>query len=906
LALHARPTALRRLVVVSALVALGLLGGLAARQTAAVEQTATIPVAADTYVRQVAQNANEGGSPFLSVRALIDHHGLVRFDQSAIEAAVGGNILQSAVLRMTIVQNSGYWGPNGQDVAAHRLNVEWAEGNGAQLDIQPPAWTRGTGSGATWNCAVDSNIANIFKNCSGVTEWSVNDAAPAGPWDATATDAVTITTGQSGLVEWNVTADVQAFLDGATTNNGWILRRVDSAGLGDAHFATRESGANAAELVLTFVAAAPEAVDDSYEADINTGLSVAAPGVLGNDLGSGLSAVPQAGASTALGGTVTLNADGSFDYAPPPGADADDVDTFSYTVENAAGSDTGEVTITLTDDAGVGTLWFIDNSDATPPFDGTFAKPFNSLAQFNASAGPEPGDTVFIYAGSGLYDGGIVLQDDQTLLGEGVGLTAGSISIPPGARPTLTNAAGDGVALASGNSVRGLNVGDTSGTGLAGASVGGLSVSDVAVNGAGAAVALAGGDVSVSLDEASASGVDAGISLSGLSGSVSIASGTLSNNVNAVVLDEVENVTLSNLTISGSTGDGVLGTNVTALTIQDSSIDATGDEAEEHGVDVINLLGASAILNTSMSGAAGSNISVNNSSSTGADVLTLSGLTLDEPQAAFGRDNIFIGAATSGSLSVVMDGSAGLNSLSGGQDGIEAIAMLGGVLDVSVTSAAIEASFGVGVNLGALNGGTVTFDVFDNNDVTGGGIDAPDGVGINISNLFGGTMSGTISGNEITGVEFGSGIRVVVEGDGSSVVAVSDNAVFGNANGSGIEAQARAGTGTLDLTITDNVIDSDGLFSFDGVNIEAGSSAGGTNTICLNMSGNSSDVDSGEEGYRMRQRPGATFALQDFTGDGTLAADVTDWVQNVKANAGSTQIIIGTAFSAAPAACQVP
>ena len=82
--------------------------------------------------------------------------------------------------------------------------------------------------------------------------------------------------------------------------------------------------------------------------------------------------------------------------------------------------------------------------------------------------------------------------------------------------------------------------------------------------------------------------------------------------------------------------------------------------------------------------------------------------------------------------------------------------------------------------------------------------------------------------------------------------------------------------------------------------------AGGANTICLNMSGNASDVESGEEGYRLRQRPGSTFALQDFTGDGTNAADVTAWVQAVKGNAGSTQIIIGSAFSAAASACQTP
>ncbi len=140
------------------------------------------------------------------------------------------------------------------------------------------------------------------------------------------------------------------------------------------------------------------------------------------------------------------------------------------------------------------------------------------------------------------------------------------------------------------------------------------------------------------------------------------------------MLTNVENVTLSNLAITGSSGDGILGTDVTALTVQDSTINATGDAAEEHGIEIANLFGASAILNTSMTDAAGSNISVTNSAASGADVLTLSGLTLAEPDAAFGRDNIFVGAIDAGDLAIVMDASAALNVLSGGQDGIEAIA----------------------------------------------------------------------------------------------------------------------------------------------------------------------------------------------------------------------------------------
>ncbi len=896
-----------RFALVATLISLGILGALAARDATAVEQTATLDASADTFVRQVARNANEGGSPILGVRALIDHHTLVQFDQSELESAVSGSTLQSATLRLTLVENSGWWGFNGRDIAVHRLNSAWAEGNGYQFEAPGGEWTRGNGAGATWNCAVDANIANIFKNCNGPAEWEINASAPSGPWQATASDTATVVTSQTGPVEWDVTADVQAWLDGSADNDGWIIRRTDSFGAGDARFASREAAAGGPQLILTFAAAPPDAIDDTYDADINSGLSVAAPGVLGNDLGSELTAVPQSDAPTANGGSVTVNADGSFSYDPPPGADNGSSDSFNYTAENAAGSDSDTVTLNLIDNGGLGTLWFIDNTATGPDYDGTFDDPFSSLGQFNASPLPEPGDAIFVYAGGGPYDGGIVLQDNQTLLGEGVGLEAGAISIPAGNRPTLTNTGGDGIALASGNSVSGLNVGDTTGVGLSGASVGGLTVAEVAVNGAGAAVDIANGDVVVTLDEASAADVDSGVTLANLTGAVTIADGTLTNNVNAITLNQVANVSLSNLTITGSTGDAILGAEVTGLNIENVVIDASGDAADEHGIDITDLLGTSQIVSTTISGAAGSNISIQNAVATGADALTLSGLDLNEPDGAFGRDNIFIGAVSSGNLAVSVDASVAPNALSGGQDGIEAVALSGGSLDVAVSGSGIVASAGVGVNLGALSGGTVSFNVSDNNSANSGGIAAAGGIGVNVTSFFGGVITGTVANNEIDDTALGDGVRVIVEGDGSAVVLVDGNTLTGDSSGHGIRGHARAGSGTLDLTITNNTVDGTGTLALDGIHVESGSSAGGdANTVCLNLANNTSGVTSGEEGYRLRQRSGTAFLLQDFTGDGSVAIDIEAWVTVDKANSGTTDIVIGTAFAAAPGACQTP
>jgi hypothetical protein len=80
----------------------------------------------------------------------------------------------------------------------------------------------------------------------------------------------------------------------------------------------------------------PVGVSDDYTTGgVNQPLTVAAPGVLANDTdpdaGAVLTAV-SANISTPVGGSVTLNSDGSFTYTPP--FDATGTDSFTYTVSD--------------------------------------------------------------------------------------------------------------------------------------------------------------------------------------------------------------------------------------------------------------------------------------------------------------------------------------------------------------------------------------------------------------------------------------------------------------------------------------------------------------------------------------------------------------------------------------------
>ncbi|MCB8982495.1 MAG: tandem-95 repeat protein [Ardenticatenaceae bacterium] len=96
---------------------------------------------------------------------------------------------------------------------------------------------------------------------------------------------------------------------------------------------------------LSLLNHAPTAAADAYATAEDTPLSVAAPGVLANDLdadGEALTAVLQ---TPAAHGSVTLNSDGSFIYTPA--ADFYGADSFTYAASDGQTSSAAEVLLTI-------------------------------------------------------------------------------------------------------------------------------------------------------------------------------------------------------------------------------------------------------------------------------------------------------------------------------------------------------------------------------------------------------------------------------------------------------------------------------------------------------------------------------------------------------------------------------
>ena len=321
------------------------------------------------------------------------------------------------------------------------------------------------------------------------------------------------------------------------------------------------------------VRATPIAVDDSYTATGNVRISAAAPGLLANDNDpEGDAITASAGATSAQGGDVVVNADGSFSYNPKPGFEGND--TFNYTVTDSHGNtNTGTVTVTVS-----GMIWFV-NSTAATNGDGRLTSPYNCLTGpgcFDPAAPDDPGDNIFLYSGS--YTGGVTLLANEKLIGQGstnslatiAGITPapGSDPLPStsGANPVITTTAPatNGINLGTGNLIRGLTVHDTTGAGINGAGFGSLVIREVTISGLGQALNLNNGSLDAGFGSISSTdSASTGITLASVSGSLTSGPTTITNptgvGIQVTSLGAgVTGVDFGNTTVNSSGGTGVV------------------------------------------------------------------------------------------------------------------------------------------------------------------------------------------------------------------------------------------------------------------------------------------------------------------------------------------------------------
>ena len=391
---------------------------------------------------------------------------------------------------------------------------------------------------------------------------------PAGISLGTLTATTIVLTGAAPLATYQ-TALRQVQFNNSSENPNTTTRTVTVV----ANDGEADSGTATSAIAITAVNDPPTITAPSYTGNANLTLTVAdgtgdlldgatdAEGTSVSVVAATLtSAQAAATATTADDNNVVVLADGSFTFKPVPGYVGDD--TFVYQLQ-----DTGSpppvattditATVTLTDlngaAAGDDILWFIDE-DSTGANLGTQADPFRTLAAFNAASTGD-GDFVFLDTDSGdangdganSYGGGITLANNQTLIGDGttgtilatlMGITLGSHNSlgsdytafdGSGTNPTLLNGSGNAINLGSGNTVRGVDVGNASGFGIRGTAVGALAIEDVAINnatGGGFEVATS-GTLNVTLTNLTSGGGTNGVNLTGASGTFSAPTGAI-------------------------------------------------------------------------------------------------------------------------------------------------------------------------------------------------------------------------------------------------------------------------------------------------------------------------------------------------------------------------------------------
>ncbi|WP_420126466.1 beta strand repeat-containing protein [Longimicrobium sp.] len=659
--------------------------------------------------------------------------------------------------------------------------------------------------------------------------------------------------------------------------------------------ATCQAASGSATLIVVDPNTPPVAQDDAFEAIGNVTVPVAAPGVLANDTdgeGDALQAVPGTFA-TASGGTVTVNADGSFSYLSAAGFTGED--SFAYTVTD--GQDSATATVTMTSAYRV---WYVDNAAA--PGDGRDASPFNTLAE--AEAVSTAGETILIRTGAAPYDGGITLKTAQSLTGQGVPANVTAtlngqtvVLLAAGAAPTVTRTtAGPTVQLATDNVVQGVNVTSTAGAGIAGTGFGTLTVGSTAVAATGGpALDLSAGDVVGSFNALSSAGsTGAGIRLVGVGGSFSAAGGSITGSAGAgadvtggagtftyggdiavagPLAVSVTGRTGGTLTFGGtiaSTGNGISVQNNSGGTIAFTGGSKSLSTGTNPGVSLTNNAGATisfgggglAIGTTTGTGflaADGGTVTVtgagNTVSSAGGvavhvkDVtIAATGITFRSVSADGGTSGIVL-RNTSGpnTLQVTGTGVAGSGGLiqSTSGRGIE----LEDVNGVSFAYMTISATGGSGV------GGTgVTDFAFTNGTIQSSGTAMGAGdsnIGFNAGPM--GTASNldgtvTISGNTLSSA-YQHGIDIVNYSGTLSDVTITNNAVTSSistaaSTGSGIRLVARgSGAATAHLvraSITGNVVRN--FPNGAGIQVEGGNTTAGGPVATVGVPGNATNV----------------------------------------------------------------
>ena len=306
-----------------------------------------------------------------------------------------------------------------------------------------------------------------------------------------------------------------------------------------------------------------------------------------------------------------------------------------------------------------------------------------------------------------------------------------------------------------------------------------------------------------------------------------------------IYLSGTADVSLSDMNVTSNHASGIYGTGVTNFGLTGDSItgNGTNNADDDDGVRIDGLTGTGTIGTTTVSGSAESDVRIV-SGSTGSLTMNVTGSTFSTAAKGFG----LVVQPNGASVTTTATGNTFNQNFS---DGLAVLTTTTGTGTITFTASnnTVTNNTGAGIDLGTGSGispaGTFTI---TKNTVTG-----QQGSGINVLNGGGGTWTGHVTQNTVgnpstgdSGSLAGWGVIVKQEGSGTLTADVSSNTIRQIENLNGVEGSADTGSGTLNLTMTGNNIDTEQLTSEDGIFVNAGALSGDTSTVCVNATGNTS------------------------------------------------------------------
>jgi hypothetical protein len=495
-------------------------------------------------------------------------------------------------------------------------------------------------------------------------------------------------------------------------------------------------------------------------------------------------------AASTNGGTVAVNADGSFSYLPPVGFTGSD--TFTYTIRNntdATLTDTGTVTVAV----GAPRVWYVNNSG--PNGDGRSSSPFNTLA--GADAVDAANDIIYIFTGGGNYTGGVTLQAGEQVIGNGVALVVNTFTLrAAGSRPTVVNAGGNGFTLGSNNTLGGFNFGNCSGFAMQGAAVGTLTVSTMLINSTGGALDItAGGSaVSVVLDSTTSSGGTKNVNIVTANGTVTLGSGALSGaSGNAFDVSGAGNAVITySGTIGNTTARSVTVANKNSGSVSLSgavSGSGTGISLTSNTGSTINFTGGislSTAANAAFTATGGGTINATQNNTTIVNTLTTTtGTALQVSNTTIGASGLTFrsitsngaGGANNGIILDTTGSTAGLTVSGNGGTCTSAATCTGGAIATKTTGANGSTTQGTGIFLNSTSG--VSLDRMQLNDFSNYGIFGSSVTGFSLtnSNISGANGNNNAGGVEETSIRFNN----LFTSGGFPTAQINNNSIGGGA-----------------------------------------------------------------------------------------------------------------------------